>query len=81
MIRRALLAGAACARDGERDAAVVRSAISAVLASESLAEPDYVSVADPDTLEERATIGDAGALLSTAVRIEGVRLIDNERVD
>ena len=45
-----------------------------------LADADYVSVADPETLEELATIGDAGALLSTAVRIEGVRLIDNDRV-
>ncbi len=54
--------------------------MSAVLAAEPLADPDYVSVADPDTLEELATIGEAGALLSTAVRIEGVRLIDNERV-
>ncbi|HEY4189003.1 MAG TPA: pantoate--beta-alanine ligase [Candidatus Limnocylindrales bacterium] len=80
MIRRALLAGAACVHDGERDGAAVRSAISAVLATEPLAEPDYVSVAEPETLEELATIGEAGALLSTAVRIEGVRLIDNERV-
>jgi pantoate--beta-alanine ligase len=80
VIRRALLAGAACVRGGERDAAVVRSAISSVLGSEPVADTDYVSVADPETLEELATIGDAGALLSTAVRIEGVRLIDNERV-
>ena len=80
VIRRALLAGAACVRGGERDAAAVRSAISGVLATEPLADPDYVSVADPESLEELATIGEAGALLSTAVRIEGVRLIDNERV-
>ena len=80
VIRRALLAGAACVRGGERDAAAVRSAISGVLATEPLADPDYVSVADPESLEELATIAEAGALLSTAVRIEGVRLIDNERV-
>ncbi len=80
VIRRALLAGAACVRGGERDAAAVRSAISGVLATEPLADPDYVSVADPESLDELATIGEAGALLSTAVRIEGVRLIDNERV-
>ena len=54
--------------------------MTSVLAEEPLADPDYVSVADADTLEELATIGDAGALLSMAVRIEGVRLIDNERV-
>ena len=80
VIRRALLAGAACVGGAERDADAVRAAMTSVLAGEPLAEPDYVSVADPDTLEELATIGDAGALLSMAVRIEGVRLIDNERV-
>ena len=80
VIRRALLAGAACVGEGERDAGAVRTAMNSVLATEPLAEPDYVSVADPDTLAELATIGDAGALLSMAVRIEGVRLIDNERV-
>ncbi|HEY6571276.1 MAG TPA: pantoate--beta-alanine ligase, partial [Candidatus Limnocylindrales bacterium] len=80
VIRRALLAGAACVRDGERDADVVRAEVSRVLATERLAEVDYVSVADPDTLKELATIGGTGALLSMAVRIEGVRLIDNERV-
>jgi pantoate--beta-alanine ligase len=80
VIRRALLAGATCARDGEREASIVRAAMAAVLATERLADPDYLSVADPDTLEELATIGEPGALLSAAVRIEDVRLIDNERV-
>ena len=59
----------------------VRAAMAAVLATEPLADPDYLSVADPDTLEELAAIGESGALLSAAVRIEDVRLIDNERVD
>jgi pantoate--beta-alanine ligase len=80
VIRRALLAGAACVRDGEHDADVVRAEVSRVLATEQAAEVDYVSVADPDTLEELATIGGTGALLSTAVQVEGIRLIDNERV-
>ena len=39
VIRRALLAGAACARDGERDAAVVRSTIEAVLATNPWPSP------------------------------------------
>jgi len=80
VLHRALEAGLACVRDGERDAGAVRSAMAAVLAAEPLAEPDYVSVADPDTLEELATLDEAGgALLSLAVRIDGVRLIDNVR--
>ena len=69
-------------RAWRRDATPTPSArrSSRVLATEPLAGADYVSVADADTLAELATIGDAGALLSTAVTIEGVRLIDNERV-
>jgi pantoate--beta-alanine ligase len=79
VLRRALLAGAGAIADGERDAAVVRAAMRAVLDAEPLADPDYVSVAHPATLRELERIED-GALLSLAVRIEGVRLIDNERV-
>jgi pantoate--beta-alanine ligase len=79
VLRRALLAGEASIADGERDAAAVRAVMRSVLAAEPLADPDYVSVADPETLRELDRIAD-GALLSTAVRIEGVRLIDNERV-
>ncbi len=78
VVRRALLAGAASIRTGERDAGDVRAAMRAVLAAEPLAEPEYVSVADPETLRELDAITD-GALLSAAVRIDGVRLIDNER--
>lgn len=79
VLRRALLAGGARIRAGERDADTVRAAMREVLATEPLAEPDYVSVADPETLVELASITN-GALLSLAVGIEGVRLIDNERV-
>ena len=43
-----------------------------------VAQPDYVSVADADTLAETARI-EGEVLLSLAVRIDGVRLIDNER--
>jgi pantoate--beta-alanine ligase len=50
----------------------------AVLDAEPLARPDYVSVADPDTLEElRAIAPGQGALASLAVRIGKTRLIDN----
>jgi len=49
-----------------------------VLAAEPLANPDYVSVADPVTLEELSNDGTAQeALVSLAVRIGKTRLIDN----
>ncbi|HKF84819.1 MAG TPA: pantoate--beta-alanine ligase [Candidatus Limnocylindrales bacterium] len=79
VLRRALLAGARSIRAGTTDAEAVRRAMLEVLATEPLAEPDYVSVADPDSLAEQDEVG-AEALLSLAVRIDGVRLIDNEPV-
>jgi pantoate--beta-alanine ligase len=79
VLRRALLAGAEAIRAGETDAEVVRRRMREVLATEPAATTDYVSVADADTLAELDGIrGDA--LLSLAVRIDAVRLIDNERV-
>jgi pantoate--beta-alanine ligase len=79
VLHRALAAGAALVRGGEADAEAVRGAMRDVLAGEPAADPDYVSVADPDTLAELTTVA-GRALLSMAVRLEGVRLIDNELV-
>jgi pantoate--beta-alanine ligase len=78
VLRRALLAGAAAIASGERSGDAVRTAMRDVLETEPLAQPDYVSVASADTLEEAARI-EGEVLLSLAVRIDGVRLIDNER--
>jgi len=80
VLHRALRAGADRVREGIRDAAVVRDAMQAVLGTEPAATVDYVSVADPDTLRELDAVVDRRALLSLAARIDGVRLIDNERV-
>ena len=79
VLRRALLAGAERVRAGEPSARAVREAMLGVLAGEPLATPDYVSVADPETLDELEVVA-GRALLSLAARIDGVRLIDNERV-
>jgi pantoate--beta-alanine ligase len=77
---RALRTGAERITAGERYCAAIRSAMVEVLRDEPMATVDYVSVADPETLAELPVIGDDGALLSMAVVIEGVRLIDNLRV-
>jgi pantoate--beta-alanine ligase len=61
---------------GERDAGAIRSRLRDLIANESLAAIDYISVADPATLEELATI-DSAALVSLAVRFGSTRLIDN----
>jgi len=47
------------------------------LAQEPLAQVDYVSIADPRSLQELTTIDQQGVLVSLAVRIGKTRLIDN----
>ncbi len=61
---------------GERNAEKIREKMKEVLASEPLAEPQYVSCADYDTLEELDEIK-GKALLSMAVFFGKTRLIDN----
>jgi pantoate--beta-alanine ligase len=62
--------------DGVRDASQIRRGVEATLRAQPLAEIDYVSVADPDSLEEMDTIAST-ALVSLAVRFGPTRLIDN----
>jgi len=61
---------------GARDAETYRRRLRELIDAEPLARIDYVSVADPETLEELERIKGA-ALISLAVRIGEVRLIDN----
>jgi pantoate--beta-alanine ligase len=51
-----------------------------LIAAEPIAEVDYVSIADADTLDELTTV-DRAALVSIAVRFDGTRLIDNTTLD
>lgn len=77
---RALSAAAAAWSAGERDGDRLRAAMRSVLDAEPMARTDYVSVADPETLQELSAVGEAGALASLAVRIGQTRLIDNLRL-
>ena len=61
---------------GERDAGVIRSRMSALIAAEALAAIDYVSIADAESLDELAMV-DRPALVSLAVHFGRARLIDN----
>ena len=80
VLRRALLAAHALHRRGERSGEALRNEMQRVLAEESLARPDYVSVADASTLGELDTVT-GPALLSMAVRFGSTRLIDNELLE
>ena len=62
--------------DGERNADRMRHAMRALIATEPLVEPAYVSIADVETLEE-LTVVDRKALVSLAARVGRARLIDN----
>jgi len=76
VLKRALDAARAAWESGERDGARLRAIMRAIIAAEPLARLDYVSAADPVTLAE--IDGEASAaLLSMAVFVGQVRLIDN----
>jgi pantoate--beta-alanine ligase len=75
---RALSAAQELWQAGERRGSALRAAMQRVLDAEPLARPDYVSVADPLTLQELDDSEHAReALASLAVRIGKTRLIDN----
>jgi len=61
---------------GERDAETIRRRMRQIIESAPGAEIDYVSIADPETLTELEKIG-GKALVSLAMKIGSVRLIDN----
>ncbi len=77
---RALRAAAGVFRSGVREAARLRQTMADVVSKAPDARVDYVSVADSETLEELKSV-EAGALLSIAVFLGDVRLIDNLVLD
>ncbi len=79
VLYRALTAAEARYAAGARSAEALRAAIHDVLAEVPEAGVDYVSVADPDTLEELDQVK-TGTLVSLAVRFGATRLIDNIRL-
>ena len=76
VLYRALTTARDCFAGGERRAGELRRVMREVLAAESLARIDYVSVADPATLHELETVA-GPSLLSLAAQIGPARLIDN----
>jgi pantoate--beta-alanine ligase len=77
VLYRALQAAQARYAAGERSGEALRQTMREVLAGEPLAQPEYVSAADPLTLRELEQVGERGALLSLAVQVGPARLIDN----
>lgn len=73
---RALSAAKGLFENGERDAEALRRMMKEVIEAEPLAQMQYVSCADYDSLEELDTVK-GKALLSMAVFVGKTRLIDN----
>jgi pantoate--beta-alanine ligase len=75
VLNRALRAAANALSRGERSADRVRELMSTEVSRAPLGSPDYVSIADAQTLEELQSV-DRPALASLAVRFPSARLID-----
>lgn len=76
-VYRALSAGLSVWESGETDGTAIRTVARRELDAEALiGSVDYVSLADPETLEE-LDLASEGAMLSVAAHVGSVRLIDN----
>jgi pantoate--beta-alanine ligase len=62
--------------DGEKDAKTVREQMTALIGQQPLADIEYISIADAETLDELDKLKPP-ALISMAVRFGKTRLIDN----
>jgi pantoate--beta-alanine ligase len=66
---------------GERRTEIIRAAMLKLIAAQPSAVVDYVSLADPDTLQEKSMIASGeSVLVSLAVRFGATRLIDNSLI-
>jgi len=78
-LRKSLDAARDLVASGERDPAKITGAMERVISGSGPATIDYISMADPETLEELTALRPGSVVLaSLAVRIGRTRLIDNE---
>ena len=76
-LSRGLRGAEAAWSDGLRDADALRTLVREEIEAQPLADLEYVSLADPATLDEREGHIEGESLLSLACRFGGTRLIDN----
>jgi len=63
---------------GERECSIVISEMTELIASKPITKIDYISIANADTLEELTALSEGNrVLISLAIRIGTIRLIDN----
>lgn len=75
-VYRALSAGEALVKSGERDPVKIKDAIRSVLLKEKGVDIDYVEIADPESLAPLVIVKTPAVILA-AVRLGRTRLIDN----
>lgn len=76
VLYRALCAGRDAILAGERDGKKVKELVEKVIATEPLVKPEYVDVADAESLEPLTTLK-GEVLISLAAHVGAARLIDN----
>lgn len=77
VVYRALQEAGELYRRGVREPEILRTAMVEYLRREPLAEPEYVSIADPKTLAESKEPTDSPVLASLTVKFGTTRLLDN----
>ena len=78
VLSRALATGRDALASGERSGAAIAEAMRVDVAAEPLVRLDYAVVVDADTLREKASVSEPGAVrLLIAAQVGAIRLIDN----
>lgn len=77
VLYRALQRAETLVKSGVHDSQQVQHEVETVLASEPLAQVEYVALVHPDTLRPLDTLAETVTLVSVAARFGSVRLIDN----
>lgn len=77
VLHHALQAAGELYEQGQRQPEHLRQVMRAILNQQPIAQPDYVSAADAQTLRELTSETEQPILLSLAVKVGGTRLIDN----
>lgn len=75
-LRKALVLGRGMIRSGEQDAAKLAMAMQEAILQDGDIELDYLEIVSPESLEEVEKVDDL-VLVAGAIKIGGVRLIDN----
>ena len=80
VLSRALKHAEAQIHAGVTDPQVLLAELAALVSTEPLANPDYIALVDPETLQPLVSLTETPVLIALAVRFGATRLIDNALV-